>query len=103
MNHSRITAEAIRFRLSTFRHPAAGGRPINVEQMAAAALNSGAPEVATALRRIAIAWRDAGMNVEDMASPWNASVAQLFGNRPDLVDALDDILVSATQPAANAA
>ena len=103
MNHAHITAEAIRFRLSTIRRPVVRIRTVDIGRMADAALNSGTPEVAAALRRIAAAWRQAGMEIEEMAQPWTAEAMDIFKSRPDLVDALDDILLSATHYSARAA
>lgn len=96
MNHIQITAEAIRFRMTTIR-PTPLNRPdVNVEAMAEAALISDSPEVATALRIIATEWQRAGLDFEALGRPWTRAAAELFLNRPDLMDALDAIVLEAS-------
>ncbi|MFQ5557256.1 MAG: hypothetical protein ACE5GB_07085 [Acidimicrobiales bacterium] len=101
MNHTRIAAEAIRFRLSTVRRPLADGTAWNVDQMAASTVAAGEPAVDSAIRRIATAWVGAGFSAHDLTRPWtDPRVIRLFTDQPDLVDALDDIVLVATRSAA---
>lgn len=99
MSHIRFAAEAMRFRISTVRHPLVGEESIDLEALARAAVCAGDPEVDSALRRIGTAWIQAGFDAEAMFQPWaEERIESFFADRPDLVDALDDIWRVATQP-----
>lgn len=92
MNHTRIAAEAIRFRISTIRRPLVSDETVDVEKMAATAVTAGAPDVDQALRIVASAWQRAGFEPEDLGRPWSREQADYFRNRPDLIDAIDVIV-----------
>ena len=95
MNHAKVAAEAIRFRLSTIRRPLVDSETLDVEAMGAAAVTAGRPEVDTALRIIATAWRRAGLDWDSLARPWGAEAAEAFRNRSDIIDAIDVIAAAA--------
>ena len=92
MNHTRVAAEAIRFRISTIRRPLVSSETVDVDAMAAAAITAATPEVAQALRLVATAWQRAGFEPEDLMQPWTDEQADFFKSRPDLIDAIDVIV-----------
>ena len=92
MNHTRIPAEAIRFRISTIRRPLVSSKTVDVDAMATAAITAATPEVAQALRLVATAWQRAGFEPEDLVQPWTDEQADFFKSRPDLIDAIDVIV-----------
>ena len=92
MNHARIAAEAIRFRISTIRRPLVSSETLDVDAMAAAAVTAASPEVDMALRMVATAWMQAGFDAEALVRPWTGEQAELFRSRPDLIDAIDVIV-----------
>ncbi|MCY4664521.1 MAG: hypothetical protein OXC00_07650 [Acidimicrobiaceae bacterium] len=92
MNHSRIAAEAIRFRISTIRRPLVSSETVDVDAMAAAAVTAATPEVDQALRIVATEWQRAGFEPEALVQPWTGEQAEYFKNRPDLIDAIDVIV-----------
>ena len=97
MNHTRIAAEAIRFRISTIRRPLVSSETIDVDAMAAAALTAASPEVDSALRVIATAWQRAGFDPEEMIEPWRGEQAEYFRGRPELIDLIDVIVRGASR------
>jgi hypothetical protein len=88
MHHGQLTLEALRFRLDTLQ-PENPGR-FDIEQAADVAVASGDPVIDRALRIIGEAWLDAGLPSDRPGL--DPSVRELFDRRPDLVDALDDII-----------
>ena len=96
MNHARIAAEAIRFRISTIRRPLVSSETIDVDAMAAAAVTAASPEVDAALRIIATAWQRAGFEPEELIQPWRGEQAEYFRSRPDLIDSIDVIVRGAS-------
>lgn len=101
MNHTRIAAEALRYRLNLVRGPLVGDRDCDIEQMADHSVTAADPTVDSAIRQIATAWTRAGLEATRLAEPWTApEVDRLFASRPDLVDALDDIVRVATRSVA---
>ena len=92
MNHTRIAAEAIRFRISTIRRPLVNGERVDVDAMAAAAVTAASPEVDQALRMVATAWMQAGFDPEAIVRPWTGEAAGYFKSRPDLIDTIDVIV-----------
>ena len=92
MNHARIAAEAIRFRISTIRRPLVSSETVDVDALAAAAITAACPEVDQALRVVATAWQRAGFEPEALVQPWTGEQAEYFRSRPDLIDAIDLIV-----------
>ena len=92
MNHTRIAAEAIRFRISTIRSLLVSSETVDVEAMAAAAVTAATPEVDQALRIVATAWQRAGFEPEDLVRPWKGEQVDYFRSQPDLIDAIDVIV-----------
>ena len=102
MNHTRIAAEAIRFRITTIRRPLVDSETLDVDAMAAASVAAGIAEVDASLRQIATAWRQAGFDVDALGQPWTDEAADFFRSRPDLIDAIDLIVTGAVQATAAA-
>ena len=102
MNHTRIAAEAIRFRISTIRRPLVSSETIDVDAMAAAAVAAASPEVDSALRVIATAWQRAGFDPEELSEPWRGEQAEYFRSRPELIDLIDVIVRGASRATAAA-
>jgi len=97
LNHTRIAAEALRYRFNLVRVPLVGDSEVDIELMAGATVAAADPTVDSALRRIATAWVRAGIEPERLCQPWDCPEARaLFAGRPDLIDALDDIVRVAT-------
>lgn len=104
MNHARITAEALRYRLSMVRRPLVQDDDWDLERMAGDTVAAADPGVDSAIRRLATAWVRAGLEPARLCTVWSgAAVDALFTARPDLVDALDDILRVATRRAQHTA
>ncbi|GJM39650.1 MAG: hypothetical protein DHS20C19_30170 [Acidimicrobiales bacterium] len=98
MNHTRIAAEALRYRLNLVRGPLVADDDWDLEQMASRSVTAADPRVDSAIRRVATAWVRAGLPPEELCVPWSgAGVDSLFGDHPELVDALDDIVRVATR------
>jgi len=98
VNHTRIAAQAIRYRLDLVRSPMLDPNPTQLEQMAGATVAAAEPSVDSAIRRIATAWIDAGIEPELLCQRWGGpSIDQLFHSNPCLIDALDDIVRVATR------
>ncbi len=95
MKPAKVAAEAIRFRISTIRRAYIDSEAVDVEAMGAASVTAGKPEVYAALRIIANAWHQAGLEQEALAQPWSAKAAEAFRNRSDIIDAIDVIAVAA--------
>ncbi len=92
MNHTRIAAEAIRFRITTIRRPLVTSETVDIDAMATAAVTAASPEVDAALRVIATAWQRAGFDPDELIQPWKGEQAEYFRNRPDLIDLIDVIV-----------
>ena len=98
MIHTRITAEALRYRLNLVRRPLVDDSDWDLDQMASQSVTAADPTVDAAIRRIATAWTRAGLDPHGLCRPWRGEhVDCLFSSRPDLVDALDDIVRVATR------
>lgn len=98
MNHTRIAAEALRYRLNLVRRPLVDDSEWDLEQMASQSVTAADPRVDAAIRRVATAWMRAGFRPEGLCEPWHGDdVDALFHSCPDLVDALDDIVRVATR------
>ena len=101
MNHTRIAAEALRYRLNLVRIPLVHDDDWDLEAMAGASVAAADPRVDGAIRRIATEWVRAGLDPSALCAPWSGSdVDDLFAARPELVDALDDIVRVATRSVA---
>ena len=96
MNHTRIAAEAIRFRISTIRRPLVSSETIDVDAIAVAAVAAASPEVDSALRVIATAWQRAGFDPEELSEPWRGEQAEYFRGRPEFIDLIDVIVQGAS-------
>jgi len=98
VNHTRIAAQAIRYRLDLVRNPMLDPNPTQIEQMAGATVAAAEPSVDSAIRRIATAWIHAGIEPELLCQRWSRpAVDHLFHANPCLIDALDDIVRVATR------
>ena len=98
MNHAMIAAEALRYRLKLVKAPLVQDDKWNVEELAIASVTAADPQVDGAIRRIAESWTKAGLEPAELCVPWSGPmVNELFENRPDLIDALDDILSGANR------
>jgi hypothetical protein len=101
VNHTRIAAEAIRYRLDLVRGSTLTTADWDIETMAGATVAAGDPAVDGAIRKIATAWVRSGLPVDALGQAWACPEAEkLFAANPDLVDALDDIVRAATRTAA---
>ncbi len=104
MNHARIAAEALRYRLDLLDIPPDSRAEFDLDAMAGATLAAADPTVDGALRRIATAWIRAGLDPERLCERWACPEARaLFEANPELIDALDDIVRFATHAVRNAA
>jgi len=98
VNHARITAEALRYRLNLVRTPLVSDEEWDLDQMAAQCVCACDPVVDGAIRRIATAWRRAGLDPTQLCHPWAGDeVDALFAAHPELIDALDELVRSATR------
>ncbi len=98
MNHAKIAAEALRYRLNLVRGSLVSIDELDLEQMASVTIAAAEPAVDGAIRRIATAWTRAGLPADALCRPWECPEARaLFNANPDLVDALDDIMRVATR------
>ena len=98
MNHTRIAAEALRYRLNLVRGPLVHDHDWDLEEMAGQSVTAADPTVDGAIRRLATEWSRAGLDLYALCEPWTgAAVDDLFAEHPELVDALDDIVRVATR------
>jgi len=98
VNHTRITAEALRYRLNLVRGPLIDDGDWDLDRMANQSVTAADPTVDGAIRRIATAWTRAGLDPHELCRPWSGpAVDRLFTENPELVDALDDIVRVATR------
>ena len=98
MNHARIAAEALRYRLDLVRGPLVNITDWDIETMAGMSVAAADPNVDGAIRLIATAWVRAGLPEEGLCKPWACPETRaLFEANPQLVDALDDIVRVATR------
>ena len=98
MNHAMIAAEALRYRMKLVQSPLVQDDKWNIEELAVASVTAADPQVDGAIRRIAESWIKAGLEPTHLCVPWSGpKVEELFESRPDLIDALDDILSGANR------
>lgn len=94
MNHAKIAAEALRFRMRTLQHPLVDPDRFDVEAAAAVAVSCGDPLIDSAMRRLGAAWRRAGLSPDRISEPWHDADANrlldICGS--SVIDALDDIV-----------
>lgn len=101
MNHSRIAAEALRYRLNLVRVPLVAHGDHELEAMANRCVTAADPAVDSAIRRIATAWTRAGLDAAALGRRWDdPRIDRLFHDRPELVDALDDLVRTASRASA---
>jgi hypothetical protein len=101
VNHARIAAEALRYRLNLVRTPLVSHDDHDLACRADRCVTACDPTVDGAIRRIATAWTRAGLDPSHLCHPWEGpDVDRLFGSRPELVDALDDLVRVASRVAA---
>jgi hypothetical protein len=94
VNHASIAAEALRFRMRTLPGSLVDAERFDVDGAADFAVACGDPTIDSAMRRLATAWRRAGLEPEAMGQPWREDDARrlLAAGGADVIDALDDIL-----------
>jgi len=73
MNHARIAAEALRFRLGTLSEPSGNGNPaVDTSEAGEILAACGDPGVDSALRMLGDTWRAAGLEPTTIDRPWTA-------------------------------
>lgn len=94
VNHARIAAEALRFRLATLQDTIVDARRFDVDRAAACAVGCADPDIDAAIRRLGTAWVRAGLDPARMCEPWLADDAELLlaTGGSTVIDALDDIV-----------
>jgi hypothetical protein len=94
VDHARIAAEALRFRISTLQHALVDPDRFDVDGAAAFAVTCCDPVVDGAIRRLGTAWVRAGLEPTRMSEPWRASDGRrlLEYGGTQIIDALDDIV-----------
>ncbi len=97
MNHAMIATEALRWRLAALEVEPRS----DVAAMAAQVVSCGDPVVDSALRRLVSGWICEGLRPELLTSTWpDEAVRGLFVRRPELLDALDEMIGRAVLSAA---
>jgi len=94
MNHARIAAAALHFRLATLQDTLVDPTRFDVDGAAACAVACGDPDIDSALRRLGDTWTRAGLDPARMCEPWRAGDARrlLEVGGIAVIDALDDIV-----------
>jgi hypothetical protein len=94
VNHAKIAAEALRFRMRTLQHPLVDPDRFDIEAAATLAVTCGDPLIDSAMRRLGTAWQRAGLDPSDIVEPWHEADATrlLDACGSTVIDALDDIL-----------
>jgi len=102
MNHAKIAAEALRFRMSTLQHTLVDADRFDVDAAATIAVTCGDPTIDGAMRRLGTAWVRAGLEPERMGQPWSEEDGRrlLARGGTDVIDALDDIVRGVARQAA---
>ena len=92
MNHIRIAAQALRYRMATISDSYSASR-FDPEAVATLAVECGDPTIDSAIRRLGAAWLRAGIDPAEIVEPWyGPRVDAMFADDPSLLDALDDII-----------
>ena len=94
MNHAKIAAEALRFRMRTLQHPLVDPDRFDIEAAATLAVTCGDPMIDSAMRQLGTAWQRAGLDPRDIVEPWHdADATRLLDTcGSSVIDALDDIV-----------
>ena len=104
MNHARIAAAALQFRLATLQDTLVDPTRFDIDGAAACAIACGDPEIDSAIRQLGNAWTRAGLDPARMCESWCAldgdrqAVEIVDGDRLlaaggiGVIDALDDII-----------
>jgi hypothetical protein len=102
VDHAKIAAEALRFRMSTLPHTLVDPDRFDLERAAACVVTRGDPVVDAAMRRLGTAWQRAGLDPERLAQPWDARDSRrlLASGGAEVIDALDDLARGITRQAA---
>lgn len=101
MNHARIAAAALQFRLSTLPDTLVDPSRFDVDRAAACAVSCGDPVIDSAIRRLGAAWSRAGLPTARMCEPWRVADARrlIEVGGTAVIDALDDIVRGAHRQA----
>jgi hypothetical protein len=93
LNHAKIAAEALRFRLRTLPSTLVDLDRFDLDGAADFAVACGDPAIDAAMRRLGTAWRRAGLEPQRMSQPWRDADAErlLAVGGTEVIDALDDI------------
>ena len=94
MNHTRIAAEALRFRLGTLTQVGGPSTVLDVEEAAELVVACADPGVDRALRLVGETWHAAGLPTNAIAQPWTPGATARLRNvgGGNLLDALDDLV-----------
>ncbi len=92
MNHARITEQALRYRNHMVADSYTAGR-FDPRDVAEIAVECADPAIDTAIRQIATAWLDGGLQPERLVHEWEGEdVDIIFRENVALLDAIDDIM-----------
>ena len=92
MNHARITEQALRYRNAMVADSYTAGR-FDPAEVAIIAVECADPAIDTAIRQIATAWLDAGLELDRLTEVWvGADIDKVFHGNVDLLDAMDNII-----------
>jgi hypothetical protein len=94
LNHARIAAAALQFRLTTLQDTLVDPTRFDVDGAASCAVACGDPEIDRAIRQLGHAWTSAGLDPARMCEPWSARDVDrlLAAGGIGVIDALDDIV-----------
>lgn len=97
MNHTRIAAEVLRFRLDTLEQ--ASGTTFDLIEAAEIVVACGDPGVDRALRVVGETWRAAGLSPGAIDHRWSAGDVARMRNvgGSALLDAIDDLVAGLTR------
>lgn len=92
MNHARITEQALRYRNHMVADSFTAGR-FDPRDVAEFAVEIADPAIDTAIRQIATAWVDSGLQLDRLTEVWEGTdVDSVFQENVALLDAIDDIM-----------